>query len=91
MKLFSGFGEAYNLKILYPSTAFISVNEFVESLFDKIFQKIKLKMSFQDALILVVAEEHSCTAFVTWNIKHFLDRTYLNVQTPKQFLGNTQS
>ncbi|MEA2074480.1 MAG: hypothetical protein U9O85_01915 [Euryarchaeota archaeon] len=38
MKLFKGFGEAYGLKILYPSTAFISVNEFVEALFDKTFQ-----------------------------------------------------
>ena len=87
MKLFKGFEEAYGLKILYPSTAFISVNEFVETLFDETFQKIKLKMNFQDALILAVAEEHHCTRFVTWNTKHFVDRTYLSVQTPKAFLG----
>mgnify|MGYP001028238396 CR=1 FL=1 len=86
MKLFKGFEEVYGLRIQYPSTAFISVNEFVEALFDKTFQKIKLKMGFQDALILVVAEEHSCTRFVTWNTKHFNDRTYLSVQTPKEFL-----
>ncbi len=86
MKLFKGFGEVYGLRILYPSTAFISVNEFVEDLFERAFQKIKMKMNFQDALILTVAEEHHCSRFVTWNTKHFLDRTYLNVQTPKEFL-----
>jgi predicted nucleic acid-binding protein len=86
MKLFKGFEEVYGLKILYPSTAFISVNEFVENLFEETFQKIKLKMNFQDALILSVAEEHHCSRFVTWNTKHFTDRTYLSVQTPKEFL-----
>lgn len=86
MKLFKGFGEAYDLKILYPSTAFISVNEFVEALFEATFQKIKLRMNYQDALILAVAEQHHCTRFVTWNTKHFIDRTYLIVQTPKEFL-----
>lgn len=86
MKLFKGFGEAYDLKILYPSTAFISVNEFVEALFEATFQKIKLRMNFQDGLILAVAEQHHCAKFVTWNTKHFINRTYLNVQTPKEFL-----
>jgi len=39
MKLFKGFGEAYDLRILYPSTAFISVNEFVEALFEEVISK----------------------------------------------------
>ena len=86
MKVLKGFGEAYDLKILYPSTAFISVNGFVEALFEAIFQKIKLRMNFQDAIILAVAEQHQCTGFVTWNTKHFIDRTYLIVQTPKEFV-----
>ena len=50
-KLFKGLGEVYGLKILYASTAFISVNEFVETLFERAFQKIKLKMIFQDAFL----------------------------------------
>jgi len=87
MKLLRGFGEAYAVGILYPSTAFISVNEFVEALFEHAFQKIKLKMNFPDALILNVAEEHHCSEFITWNTKHFCDRTYLSVRTPREFLG----
>ncbi len=86
MKLFKGFGEAYDLEILYPTTSFISVNEFVESLFEEIFQRIRLKMNFPDALILAVAEQHHCTKFITWNKKHFIDRTYLIVQTPEELI-----
>jgi predicted nucleic-acid-binding protein len=85
-KLFKGFGDAYDLEILYPSTAFIGVNEFMEVIFEKTFQKIKSKMNFPDALILIVAEERHCSKFITWNTKHFIDRTYLSVQTPKEFL-----
>lgn len=86
IKLFKGFEEYYNIKILYPSTAYISPNEFIATLLELVFQKITLKMSFQDALILVVAEEHNCTEFITWNTKHFQGRTHLNVQTPQEYL-----
>ena len=64
IKLFTGFGEAYSLKVLYPSS-YISVNEFIEDLFERIFEKITLKMCFQDALILTLAEEHNCSSFIT--------------------------
>ncbi|HDS44756.1 MAG TPA: hypothetical protein ENN68_01450 [Methanomicrobia archaeon] len=87
-KLFKGFGDVYGVKILYPSTAFISVNEFVGNLFEHVFQKITLKMGFQDALILTVAEEHLSSRFVTWNTKQFVDRTHVTVLTPKEFLEN---
>jgi len=86
MKLFKGFGVAYDLEILYPSTAFISANEFAEALFEEIFQKIRLKMNFSDALILAVAEQYHCTEFITWNKKHFVNRTYLSVQTPEELM-----
>lgn len=86
MKLFKGFGEIYGLKILYPSTAFISVNDFIESFFETVVLKIMMKMSFQDALILTAAEEHRCSKFITWNTKHFVNRTHLSVQTPSEFL-----
>jgi len=53
-KLLKGFPEVYNIKILFPSTAYESAEAFVEQLFDKTFVKIRLKMNFMDALILNV-------------------------------------
>lgn len=43
-------------------------------------------MSFSDALILSVAEEHSCSKLVTWNVKHFEARTDIPVKTPEEIL-----
>lgn len=86
-KLLKGFSEVYGIKILFPETSYESPDAFVEQLFDNVFEKIILKMSFSDALILSVAEEHSCSKFVTWNVKHFEGRTDIPVKTPKEMLS----
>jgi predicted nucleic acid-binding protein len=85
-KLLKGFHEVYDTKILFPSTAYESADAFVEQLFDKTFGKISLKMNFMDAMILNVAEEHNCSRFVTWNVKHFEGRTDIPVVTPKEVM-----
>lgn len=86
-KLLKGFSEVYDIKILFPETSYASPDDFVEQLFDNVFNKIIMKMSFSDALILSVAEEHSCSKFVTWNIKHFEGRTDIPVKTPEEMLS----
>ncbi len=85
-KLLKGFPEVYDLKILFPSTAYESANAFMEQLFNNAFEKISLKMNFMDALILNVAEENNCNRFVTWNVKHFDGRTDMPVKTPEEML-----
>ncbi len=84
--MLKGFSEVYGIKILFPSTAYESVDAFVEHMFDRSFLKISLKMNFMDALILDVAEEHNCSKFVTWNVKHFEGRTDIPVKTPEDIL-----
>jgi len=86
-KLLKGFSEVYDIEILFPKTAYASTDDFVEQLFDTVFEKITMKMSFSDALILSVAEEHSCSKFVTWNVKHFEGRTDIPVKTPEEMLN----
>ncbi len=85
-KLLKGFSEVYDIRILFPVTSYESPDIFIEQLFDNVFEKIIMKMSFSDALILSVAEEHSCSKFVTWNIKHFEGRTDIPVKTPEEML-----
>ena len=85
-KLLKGFSEVYDIKILFPETSYESPDAFLEQLFDNLFEKITLKMNFSDALILNVAEENNCSKFVTWNIKHFKDRTDIPVMTPQEML-----
>jgi predicted nucleic acid-binding protein len=83
-KMLKGFSEVYRIKILFPSTAYESADAFLEHLFDNSFLKISMKMNFMDALILDVAEEHNCSKFVTWNVKHFEGRTDIPVKTPEE-------
>ncbi len=83
-KMLKGFSEVYRIKILFPSTAYESADAFLEHLFDNSFLKISMKMNFMDALILEVAEEHNCSKFVTWNVKHFEGRTDIPVKTPEE-------
>lgn len=85
-KMLKGFSEVYRIKILFPSTAYESADAFLEQLFDNSFNKISMKMNFMDALILDVAEEHNCSKFVTWNVKHFEGRTDIPVKTPEDIL-----
>ncbi len=85
-KLLKGFSEVYDIKILFPSTAYDSADAFMEQLFDRTFEKISLKMNFMDAIILNVAEEHNCSKFITWNIKHFEERTDIPVRTPEEIM-----
>lgn len=48
---------------------------------------IRRKMSLGDALILQAAEEYNVDAIITWNLKHFIDRTTIPVLTPTEYLA----
>jgi len=85
-KLFINFHEQYNLDILYPRVAYLSPEEMLRSTISKIFEKICMKMNYPDAQILLIAEEYDCSAFVTWNKRHFEGRTYIPVRTPKEHI-----
>lgn len=84
-KLFMNFHHQYSLRILYPKTRGSSPEETIRHMVARIFEKISMKMNYSDAQILLIAEEYNCSDFVTWNVKHFDDRTHLTVKTPVDF------
>jgi len=84
--LLEGFESSFNIRIIYPVITVDSANDFIAKFFDNAFKKICLKMNFTDAVILQIAEENLCTSFITWNTKHFKNRTFLEVQTPQDLL-----
>lgn len=83
--LFTNFHRYYNLEIAYPKVAYLSPEEMLSSFISRVFEKICMKMNYLDAQILLIAEEYDCSAFVTWNKKHFEGRTHIPVYTPKEF------
>ena len=85
-KLLEGFEDAYNIKIIYPEMTFDSAGDFLERFFNEAFKKICMKMNFQDAVILNIAEDNLSLNFITWNLKHFKNKTFLEVLTPEELL-----
>ena len=83
--------EAYQLAVIWPveldkqtTTAVFFRGEIVERPFAKMSAK---RMAFMDSLVLNLAErtpdvEH----FVTWNARHFKDKSSLPVLTPEEYL-----
>ncbi|MCP4360361.1 MAG: type II toxin-antitoxin system VapC family toxin [Chloroflexi bacterium] len=83
--------DAYQLKVIWPvdpNTA-ITYHSWRQELFTRPFARMKaVKMPFMDALILNLAEqapEASC--FVTWNARHFQNKSTLPVKTPAGYLS----
>ena len=82
--------EVYNLNVLAPvslddPTAMIY---FKSEIMDQPFAKMRLhRMAFMDALALNLAEQTpGVTSFVTWNARHFKNKSTLRVQTPSEYL-----
>ena len=56
-----------------------------------IFEHISQKMTYGDAQILWVAEQHpEVERIITWNVKDFVSRTHLSVMTPEERIGASQ-
>ena len=85
-KLFFAFHQTYGLQVLYPTVRQASAQVLLKDLVAEVFTYILLKMNFNDALILSTAEAHGVSTLVTWNVKHFAERTRINVTNPEEFL-----
>ncbi len=82
--------DAYHVIVIWPQTAAgQDANVFFRNeIFDRPLAKFRAhRMAFMDALILDLAERTSdVECFVTWNARHFKDKTSLPVATPSEYL-----
>lgn len=81
--------EAYGLTILWPASEEQDARaHFHHEIYARPLAKMQAeRMAFADALILGLAERaDGADAFVTWNARHFRDKTVLTVLTPREFL-----
>lgn len=83
--------EVYNLNVL----ALVSLDDPIATvhlkreIFDQPYAKMRThRMAFMDALALNLAEQTpGVTSFVTWNARHFKDKSTLRVLTPTEYLA----
>lgn len=81
--------EAYGLTVIWPATRNQTAQVFFrEEIYDRPLAKMQSqRMAFLDALILSLAERApDVEAFVTWNARHFRNKTRLPVLTPSEFM-----
>ena len=86
--------DAYQLTVLWPVSpdAAVTYHTWRDELFTRPFTRIKtVKMPYMDALILNLAEAASATCFITWNARHFRDKSSLPAFTPSEYLANQPS
>ncbi len=86
--------DAYELTVIWPvdpqdATAAMS---FRTEIFERPFERMLAKRAaFMDALILNLAEHTpGAETFVTWNARHFKDKSSLKVMTPQEYLEEIQ-
>ncbi len=83
--------DHYNLTVIYPETAGLDATSFFQTeIIDRPFALMQAqRMPFLDALILGLAEKtEGVRTFVTWNVRHFRDKTALTVLTPTEYLDS---
>lgn len=83
---FYEFYDIYQVKILQPKAdGSILFEDWFDRCTDELFNWISKKMTYGDALLLKEAENYEVETIVTWNKKHFEERTEIKIQTPGEF------
>jgi hypothetical protein len=84
--LFEAYVTSEDIEIIYPRIALFSERRFWAIHNEGIMTRIERGMRVGDAAILWAAESNACGVFITWNTKHFAEKTTINVQTPEEWL-----
>lgn len=87
--------STYHVKVIAP----VDLDDpkatilFKVEMMEKPFAKMREhRMGYMDALALHLAEQTpDVTSFVTWNAKHFKNKTTLEVYTPTEYLAQIKS
>lgn len=84
---------AYQLEVIWPVSPVtpISYLSWYELMFSRPFNRMQtVQMPYMDALILDLTEQVQADSFVTWNARHFRNKTPVPVWTPAEFIANAR-
>lgn len=83
--------EAYRLNVIYPAYLGESAENFFHTeIFERPYAKMRAhRVAFLDSLIINLAERASnVEQFVTWNARHFKNKSRLTVLTPAEYIAH---
>ncbi len=85
-RFYYAFPDYYKINIIYPVTNTLSADSFMSELTNDIYEIIKKKLNFGDALILKTAIDNHINTYVGWNIRHFKGKAKMIFYTPADYL-----
>jgi predicted nucleic acid-binding protein len=74
------------VQVLYPPMVLENTTALWAYQNVELMKRIQRSMRLGDAAILWVVESTACDALVTWNTKHYRQKTTVKVQTPEEWL-----
>jgi hypothetical protein len=85
--VFEKYLTAGNMSILFPILTAGDASHFWQAVTFECFDRIQKGMRLGDAAILWTLETNpKIDGFITWNTKHFIDKTSIKILTPSEFL-----
>lgn len=86
------FSDIYSVTILEPIgvDSDVSADAWFGSYVLDTFDVLTRKITWGDAMIVQTAEQYQADAIITWNQKHFVNRTTIPVYTPRDYLRSIQ-
>ena|SRR5437868_4591258 len=89
---YANFARQYGVRVLAPHLPERLGQQMIDLLAGRALGIVLRRVSFADALVQLTAESApEITTFVTWNARHFVGRTRLQVLTPVEWLTQAGS
>lgn len=85
--VFDKYLSAQDVIILFPPLMSEEGKDFWAVLVSESLSRIKRSMRFGDASLLWIMESSGITSFITWNTRHFIGKTRIQILTPAQYLS----
>lgn len=85
--LIGTYATAADMQVLFPRPTSISPDAFWADYTGDLVDVMARGLRYGDAKVLWVAERHDASCLVTWNTRHYRDRTPLPVLTPEEVVA----
>ena len=84
---YANFARHYGVRVLGPQLPDRLGQRMIDLLAGRTLGVVLRRVSFGDALTVLTAESTpEVTEFITWNARHFVGKTHLDVKTPERWL-----
>ncbi len=77
--------NAADIKILFPDIGYLSRDVFWEEYCSNVMEVIQRGIRYGDAKIIWIAELHEVSAIITYNTRHFQQKTSVPVMNPDEW------